>query len=130
MRPEAGGDNTVRVINERTRPEQERLYPALPTAPDPPFNPYYRPEAGAARELEIIGNEKCDNASCVTCAKMVEGAVFRSSVTGREYGVRRARGGARDCGARHLVYLVTCAACAKQYVGKTEQSLRQRHYGN
>ena len=84
MRPEAGDTVTI----EHERPEQERLYPALPSAPEPPYNPYFRPEAGdGVQELEIIGNTKCDNSGCVTCAKMVTGAVFRSSVTGREYGV-------------------------------------------
>ena len=29
-----------------------------------------------------------------------------------------------------MVYLVTCRRCKKQYVGKTEQALRQRHYGH
>ena len=81
MRPEAG--DTVTVANERP----ERLYPLLPSAPEPPYNPYYRPEAGDTRELEIIGNTRCDNTSCVTCTKMVTGPVFRSTVTGREYGV-------------------------------------------
>lgn len=86
MRPEAG--DTVTIEQERPEPDQERLYPALPSAPEPPYNPYFRPEAGdGGRELEIIGNTKCDNSGCVTCAKMVTGAVFRSSVTGREYGV-------------------------------------------
>ena len=28
------------------------------------------------------------------------------------------------------MYLVTCRRCKKQYVGKTEQALRQRHYGH
>ena len=79
MRPEA---------TERLMVTNERLYPELPSAPEPPYNPYFRPEAGdGAQELEIIGNTVCDNSGCVTCAKMVTGPVFRSTVTGREYGV-------------------------------------------
>ena len=79
MRPEA---------NEKLMVANERLYPELPSAPEPPYNPYFRAEAGdGAQELEIIGNTVCDNSGCVTCAKMVTGAVFRSTVTGREYGV-------------------------------------------
>ena len=30
----------------------------------------------------------------------------------------------------NVVYLVTCRRCKKQYVGKTEQALKQRHYGH
>ena len=79
MRPEA---------NEKLMVTNERLYPELPSAPEPPYNPYFQAEAGdGGRELEIIGNTVCDNSGCVTCAKMVTGAVFRSTVTGREYGV-------------------------------------------
>ena len=79
MRPEA---------TEKLMVTNERLYPELLSAPEPPYNPYFHPEAGdGARELEIIGNTVCDNTGCVTCAKMVTGAVFRSTVTGREYGV-------------------------------------------
>ena len=48
------------------------LYPALPSAPDPSYNPSYLP----------VGNRRCDNQNCVTCARMLEGPDFRSSVTG------------------------------------------------
>ena len=79
MRPEA---------NEKLMVANERLYPELPSAPEPPYNPYFQAEAGdGAQELEIIGNTVCDNSGCVTCAKMVTGPVFRSTVTGREHGV-------------------------------------------
>merc|ERR1719460_2445944 len=52
------------------------LYPALPTAPDPPYNPHY----------EIpVGNRRCEAPTCVTCSRMLEGQVFSSRVTGRQY---------------------------------------------
>ena len=35
-----------------------------------------------------------------------------------------------SCTDEKLIYLITCKKCQKQYVGKTEQSLRQRHYGH
>ena len=93
------------------------LYPALPTAPDPPFNPHY----------EIpVGNRRCENPRCVTCSRMLEGQTFSSRVTGRQYSILPAV----SCTSEQLIYLITCSSCDKQYVGKTEQSLRQRHYGH
>jgi len=98
------------------------LYPALPSAPpsvpDPPYNPSY---------LTVpVGNKRCDNQSCVTCTRMVEGPDFSSSVTGLQYTIHPAV----SCTNEKLIYLITCRRCQKQYVGKTEQSLRQRHYGH
>ena len=93
------------------------LYPALPTAPDPPYNPHF----------EIpVGNRRCEAPTCVTCSRMLEGPVFSSTVTGRQYTIVPAV----SCTSQQLIYLITCARCEKQYVGKTEQSLRQRHYGH
>ena len=31
-----------------------------------------------------------------------------------------------DCGSRNVIYLITCAKCGIQYVGKTSQTLRCR----
>ena len=52
--------------------------------------------------------------------------MFTSRVTGRQYTIAPAV----SCTSQQLIYLITCARCEKQYVGKTEQSLRQRHYGH
>ena len=35
-----------------------------------------------------------------------------------------------SCTTERLIYMITCSSCGKQYVGKTDQSLRQRHYGH
>jgi len=126
MRPEIRNDATVHTIDEK-QTDDERLYPALPTAPEPPYNPYYQPPPGPSGDVQIaVGNQKCDNSTCVTCVKMIEGHVFRSSVTGLEYTIMPSV----SCTTAHLIYLITCTNCSKQYVGKTEQSLKQRHYGH
>ena len=35
-----------------------------------------------------------------------------------------------SCHTKNIIYLVTCDKCKKQYVGKTAQTLKQRHYGH
>ena len=94
------------------------LYPALPSAPEPPYNPHYQPVAE--------GNRRCDNQTCVTCTRLREGPHFTSTTTGLQYII----GPAVSCTQERLIYLITCSKCLKQYVGKTEKSLRQRHYGH
>ena len=46
--------------------------------------------------------------------------------TGREYSL----GPNLHCGVENVVYLVTCKKCKIQYVGETENSLRQRMCGH
>ena len=126
MKPEIKNDATLNIVDEK-QTDEERLYPTLPTAPEPPYNPYYQPPAGPSGDVQIaVGNRKCENSSCVTCVKMIEGPKFSSSVTGVEYIVIPRV----SCTTDHLIYLITCIKCSKQYVGKTEQSLKQRHYGH
>lgn len=93
------------------------LYPYLPSAPTAPS------EAG---DIQIAGNRKCENESCVTCAWLLEGPAFFSMVTNKQYRFMPPV----TCTDDLLIYLVTCRGCRKQYVGKTEQTLRQRHYGH
>jgi len=118
--------------NETQRPETTgRLYPVIASAPapDPPFNPYFQipqPEHGPAGDTIFTGYKKCANATCVTCVKMIEGQHFRSTVTGQQYNLSANV----SCTTERLIYMITCSKCSKQYVGKTEQSLKQRHYGH
>jgi len=96
------------------------LYPQIPSAP---FAPSAPSEAGDAPRP---GNQKCENVSCVTCAWLVEGPAFHSTVTKKQYLLMTTV----SCTTDRVIYLVTCRGCRKQYVGKTEQTLRQRHYGH
>ncbi|CAB4063506.1 unnamed protein product [Lepeophtheirus salmonis] len=74
------------------------------------------------------GNSRCDgkDRECVTCELMIVGSSFRSSMTGREYKFMNSV----SCTTKNVIYLVTCNKCRKQYVGKTEQQFKQRHYGH
>ncbi len=99
-----------------------KLYPAIdgssgdaPAAAPSPLR--HRPPPGTSR---------CGSPSCVTCELFAEGAAFRSEMTGRSYRFVTPVG----CRTAAVVYLVTCSRCKKQYVGRTEQCLRQRHYGH
>ena len=51
---------------------------------------------------------------------------FRSQMTGKSYRLMTAV----SCESQNIVYLVTCSKCKKQYVGKSSQMLRKRHYGH
>ena len=82
MRPESGDV-------ERGLGDTGRLYPVLPSAP-------------ALAVLE--GNKRCDNLQCVTCTKLLEGPVFTSSSTGRQYTI----GPSVSCTSEALIYLITC----------------------
>ena len=99
------------------------------------------------------GNARCTSSgSCVTCELLIEGTKFKSMMSGKEYLFMPNV----DCQVNfknlstlfvswfhldndtgflqsqtsNVVYLVTCRRCKKQYVGKTEQALKQRHYGH
>ena len=117
----------------------------MPTAP-PPYYPDYlasppsahspRPLPGLVdevaieqrrRQLEKLqpGNSRCKS-ECVTCALLIEGTEFKSQMTGKSYRLMTPV----SCDTKFVIYLVTCQKCKKQYVGKTEQTLRKRHYGH
>ncbi len=95
--------------------EPKHLYPEMPQEDHVPTTPVRRPP----------GTSKCSG-SCVTCELFVEGSSFRSEMTGRCYRFVPPV----NCRTASVVYLVSCNRCRKQYVGKTEQTLRQRHYGH
>ena len=46
----------------------------------------------------------------------------QKQTTGRTYNTH----GKANCSTRHVVYLIHCRKCKKQYVGQTAQSLRMR----
>jgi len=77
----------------------------------------------------VLGTYKYHHSDdCVTCDMLTEGPTFQSTMTGKQYKFLPAV----SCNERSVIYLVTCAnpSCMKQYVGKTEQELKQRHYGH
>ncbi|XP_023342679.1 uncharacterized protein LOC111712333 [Eurytemora carolleeae] len=112
-------DREVHLIPASNRP-QSAVYPCLPTAPDLGSQGFNRPKPVQP------GNRKCGNDECVACAWMIEGPHFSSTVTNKQYRFMPTV----TCTDTSLIYLVTCRRCRKQYVGKTQQSLRERHYGH
>ena len=64
----------------------------------------------------------CGSPRCKTCQHTSPSDTFTSSVTKKSYHIRQHL----SCTSSKLVYLITCRKCNKQYVGQTEQSLRQR----
>ena len=65
---------------------------------------------------------------CVTCELFLEGTSFLSKTTGKNYVFTSSV----SCTDKNVIYLVTCLNdnCGKQYVGKSIQEMRKRHYGH
>jgi len=109
-----------------------------PGSPPPPYNyeqqlplnpsapPQIPENIESLQRPRPPGNRKCDSENCVTCDLMLTGTTFKSTMTGKEYKFMPNVG----CHTKIIIYLVTCDKCKKQYVGKTAQSLKQRHYGH
>ena len=57
------------------------------------------------------------NRKCQMCQKqhLIPGKYFRCTVTKKSYAIRQHL----DCNVRNVIYLITCNACQKQYVGST-----------
>ena len=56
------------------------------------------------------------------CKSLVEGENFKSNVTGRSYVINSKL----DCNTDHVIYLLSCSKCCKQYVGSTITKFRTR----
>ena len=75
---------------------------------------------------QVGRNRVCGSKNCKTCSIFDQSTTCKSSYTGREYSL----GPNLHCGVENVVYLVTCKKCKIQYVGETENSLRQRMCGH
>ena len=64
---------------------------------------------------------KCGSDRCKTCVHMIQGDSFISNT---KYNIVSPVD--MDCGSENVIYLITCAKCGIQYVGKTSQTLRCR----
>ena len=77
-------------------------------------------------ELKTPVNEKgcvkCTDKRCRVCDYLVEGTRFISGVTGKSYVINFDMG----CNSDHVIYLISCARCAMQYVGSTVNKFRIR----
>ena len=67
---------------------------------------------------------KCGSDRCKTCVHMIQGDSFISNTTNNKYNIVSPVD--MDCGSKNVIYLITCAKCGIQYVGKTSQTLRCR----
>ena len=91
-------------------------------------------EEDEASEIELTdlgcsgekGTYKCGGKKCQLCERVIEGNKFKSTDMGDDYlSTIRA-----TCESKKCIYLVTCVHknCGLQYVGKTLQTVRERHY--
>ena len=68
------------------------------------------------------GCHRCNRCK-VACPILTEGKCFTSTNTGKTYNITKRL----DCTSDHLIYLVTCAKCRGQYVGKSTTDFKRRH---
>ena len=70
----------------------------------------------------VKGCVRCGDGRCRICKSLVEGENFKSNVTGR----RDVMNFKMDCNTDHVIYLLSCTKCSKQYVGSTITKFRTR----
>ena len=70
----------------------------------------------------VKGCVGCGDGRCKICKSLVEGENFKSNVTGRSYVINSRM----DCNTDHVIYLLSCSKCSKQYVGSTITKFRTR----
>ena len=63
---------------------------------------------------------------CETCPRINESSTFTSSFTRKTYKMWNRF----TCYSKYIVYLITCRKCQAQYVGKSTQTMMQRHNGH
>ena len=64
----------------------------------------------------------CSNKRCILHDRLIHSSTVRSKITRRTHHTR----GRANCNTPHVVYLIQCKSCKKQYVGQTTQSLKMR----
>ncbi len=64
----------------------------------------------------------CYRPRCATCQHFNNENYFKSTTTRKCYKIRHPF----TCSSNNVIYLITCNKCKKQYVGKTNKSLRER----
>lgn len=65
--------------------------------------------------------QRCSN-KCLTCPHVNPRNYFQSTTFGTVHAIH----GKYNCRSKHIVYLITCKKCGKQYVGQTTRSLHVR----
>lgn len=68
------------------------------------------------------GFDPCRSSRCKTCNHSSTSTNFTSEFNGKRFDILQSI----SCFSYNLIYLITCLKCKKQYVGQTEQTLRQR----
>ena len=74
----------------------------------------------------IKGCVKCQDRRCRVCDFLDEDTCFESEVTGNNFVINFKM----DCNSDHVVYLLTCAKCAMQYIGSTINKFRTRFHNH
>ena len=64
----------------------------------------------------------CKNRNCKCCRFIISTDIFQSTITGKIYTIPNKL----NCSSSHVIYLITCQKCKKQYVGETNRKLKER----
>ena len=72
------------------------------------------------------GTTACGSSRCLTCQHVKKDTSIRSTSTGQSFRVRATA----TCKTEHVIYLIECNLCNKQYVGETKNPLHIRLNGH
>jgi len=79
-------------------------------------------ELNAANNNVVFSVTPCRNKKCKCCTVITMTNTFQSTVTNNEYIIANNM----NCSTSHIIYLITCKKCKKQYVGETKRKLKER----
>ena len=84
--------------------------------------PQNKPSTINIQTPNATGPRPCSNTRCATCRHFNPSRQFYSTATKKCFRVRDSY----TCSSKHVIYLITCTQCKKQYVGRTTKTLRER----
>ena len=111
------------LVRAEVKPTAEQLLDLLLHIQDFPHNnthvtPGQLPQL---RNRQLL-TRRCKLRNCSTCPYLNCSSYFFSTVTKQTYPLRFSA----TCSSSHVIYLITCTKCKKQYVGITTTELRNR----
>ena len=68
------------------------------------------------------GSFKCKDKRCKTCKHIIESNEINITSTNEKFKILSPM----NCKSQHVLYIITCVNCQKQYVGQTHTSLNLR----
>lgn len=111
------------LVKAEIKPTTEQLFDILVKLQDlPNSNSHATPGKLPKLRNQKLSIQPCRMPKCSTCSHLNCSNSFTSTVTKRTYPIRFSA----TCSSSHIIYLITCLKCKKQYVGLTTAQLKTR----